>query len=156
MKGVAQLRPGGLPSRMRGASAVEFALLFPLMFAITYGGIVYSYMYLLQQSVNFAAQQGAQAAVAVVPGSDPSATKQLQVTNATSAAQSTLNWLPSGQRGLVTFPATAGRCNNPGGTFAFEVDFTPTSLFPMVKLPLVGTFPPVPATIYACAVAYTQ
>ena len=155
MKGIAQLRLGRL-SLMRGATAVEFALLFPLMFAITYGGIVYSYMYLLQQSVNFAAQQGAQAAVAVVPGSDPNVTQQQQVTKATAAAQSTLNWLPTNQRGLVSFPVGAGNCRNPVGTFGFEVDFAPASLFPMVKLPLVGSFPPVPTTIYACAVAYTS
>ncbi len=142
------------PARIRGASAVEFVLIFPVMFAIAYGGIVYCYIYMLQQSINFAAQQGAQAAVAVVPGSDSSATQQQRVTNATAAAQATLNWLPKGQTGRVTFPTTPGNCKNPTGTFGFEVDFAPAGLFPIATLPIIGSFPPMPTNMYACAVAY--
>lgn len=155
MKGTAQLGMSRRPARQRGASAVEFALLFPLMFAIAYGGIVYSYIYLLQQSINFAAQQGAQAALAVVPTSNAAATQQNRVTSATNAAQATLNWLPHAQTGKVSIPTSASNCNAPAGTFAFEVDFAPGGLFPMVTLPLIGSFPPVPVTMFGCAVAYT-
>lgn len=153
--GTTQLQTSGKPVRQRGATAVEFALLFPLMFAIAYGGIVYSYIYLLQQSINFAAQQGAQAAVAVVPSSNATTTAQSRLANATTAARNTLNWLPPTQAALVTIPSSPGNCKAAAGTFAFEVDFAPGTLFPMVTLPLVGTFPPVPVTLYACAVAYT-
>jgi len=151
MKGVAQLRLAHRPARLRGATAVEFILLFPLMFAIAYGGVVYSYIYMVQQAINFAAQQGAQAALAVVPTSNAATTQQNRLTSATNAATATLIWLPK----KVTMPPAAGNCAPPAGSFTFEVDFAPTGLFPLVTLPLVGTFPPVPATMYACAVAYT-
>jgi len=151
MKGVAQLRLAHRPARLRGATAVEFVLLFPLMFAIAYGGIVYSYIYMVQQAINFAAQQGAQAALAVVPTSNAGTTQQSRLTSATNAANATLTWLPK----KFTIPPTAANCSPLAGNFTFEVDFTPTGLFPMVTLPIVGTFPPVPAVMFACAVAYT-
>jgi Flp pilus assembly protein TadG len=150
------MRPTHRAARSRGASAVEFALLFPLMFAIFYGGIVYCYMYMLQQSINFAAQQGAQAAVAVVPATDASTTLAARETKATTTAQGILKWLPAAQYGKLTFPVNSPNCtaSAPSGTFPFEVDFAPTGIFPMTTLPLVGSFPPVPATMFACAVAY--
>lgn len=148
MKGFAQLRPIRF-ARQRGATAVEFVLLFPLMFAIVYGGIVYSYVYVVQQAINFAAQQGAQAALAVVPSTTATATQQARLNSATTVAKATMKWLPN----KVTIPTTPGNCATQASTFTFEVDFAPTGLFPMVTLPLVGTFPPVPATMYACAIA---
>ncbi|HWY23568.1 MAG TPA: TadE family protein [Nevskia sp.] len=151
MKGVAQLRLAHRPARLRGATAVEFVLLFPLMFAIAYGGIVYSFIYMAQQAINFAAQQGAQAALAVVPTSNAATTQQSRLTSATNAAQATLTWLPK----KFSIPAAAANCAPVAGNFTFEVDFAPTGLFPMVTLPIVGTFPPVPAVMFACAVAYT-
>jgi len=125
------------------------------MFAIAYGGIVYSYVYLLQQSINFAAQQGIQAAIAVIPSTNAGTTAQSRLSDATKAAKNTLSWLPNTQAALVNIPSTPTSCKVSSGTFTFEVDFTPTTLFPQVTLPLVGSFPPVPAILYACAVAYT-
>lgn len=151
MKGFAQMRPFRR-ARQHGASAVEFVLLFPIMFAIAYGSVVYAYIYILQQAINFAAQQGAQAAVGVVPVTSPTTTQQNRLTLATSVAQSTLNWVPTGR---LSYAAGAGGCTAPSGTFTFQVNFTPGGLFPMVTLPLMGSFPPVPAAMYACAVAYT-
>ncbi|HZR37156.1 MAG TPA: TadE family protein [Nevskia sp.] len=134
---------------------MEFMLLFPLMFAIAYGGVVYSYVYVLQQSINFAAQQGIQAAVSVIPSTDASGTAQNRLSSATTAANNTLKWLPASQFALVSIPTSPGNCKVTSGTFTFEVDFRPSTLFPTVTLPLAGTFPPVPVTLYACAVAYT-
>lgn len=151
MKGFAQKRPFRR-ARQHGASAVEFVLLFPVMFAIAYGSVVYAYIYMLQQSINFAAQQGAQAAISIVPGTDSTVTAASRLTYATTVAQGTLKWAPTSR---VSYAAPGGRCTTPAGTFTFEVDFTPGGLFPMVTLPLVGSFPPVPATMFACAVAYT-
>ena len=57
----------------RAVSAVEFALIFPLVFAIVYGGICYGYIYFLQQRINFIAQEAVRAAIAVAPGDDAGA-----------------------------------------------------------------------------------
>lgn len=53
--------------RERGASAVEFALVFPVLFLLVYAVIVYSYTYVLQQAITYTAQHLAEAAVAVNP-----------------------------------------------------------------------------------------
>lgn len=150
--------------RHSGASAVEFALIFPVMFAVAYAAIVYSYVYLLQQSVNFAAQQGAQAAVAVVPQSDIATTTAKRLSNASLAVTNTLSWLPVDQttRVSVSSPSDCGNGTTPvaGSSFVFRVNFDMGSgtgaLFPtFFNLPMIGTIPPLPATLVACAVAIT-
>jgi Flp pilus assembly protein TadG len=154
-------------SRQSGASAIEFALVFPLMLAIVYGGVVYSYVYVLQQSINFAAQQGVQAAISVVPTANAATDLTARTTLAHSVVMSSLSWLPGGQAGLVSTaaavvcpgaPAPAGT----GTTFSYTVNFalgggTAGSLFPsLVNLPMgLGSIPPLPTTLSACAVAFT-
>ena len=53
--------------RHGGAAAVEFAFIFPVLFMLTYGAVVYSYAYVLKQSLTFAAQEAAEAAVDIDP-----------------------------------------------------------------------------------------
>jgi Flp pilus assembly protein TadG len=52
----------GLP-RERGAVAVEFALLVPVLLALVFGTIAYSYMFSFRQTLSQAASEGARAAV---------------------------------------------------------------------------------------------
>ena len=154
-------------STQSGAAAIEFALIFPLMLAVVYGGMVYSYVYFLQQSINFAAQQGVQAAVSVPPTSDPAADLAKRTGLADGVRSSTLSWLPGDQASRVSSSApTTGGC--PGApapsanTFTYLVSFTLSggtggALFPtLVNLPMgLGSIPPLPATLTACAVAFT-
>ncbi len=74
LKGV----PDGLPLasrsalerwRQRGAYAVEFALVFPLLFILIYALLTFGLIMTAQQSLNFAAESGARAAL-VAPGAD--------------------------------------------------------------------------------------
>ena len=138
-----------------GAAAVEFALIFPILLFVAYAGIVYSYVYLLQQSVNFAAQQGAQAAVSTVATSSTSGTTASRQSQALQAVTNTLSWLPGTQKSLVSVPTSTPNCKVPAGTFAVEVDFPPGGLFPVFKLPIVGNIPVLPPLLIACAVAFT-
>jgi Flp pilus assembly protein TadG len=165
MKGIAFCRPGlhrgGWRLRQSGAAAIEFALVFPLLIALIYGGLVYSYVYVLQQAVNFAAQQGVQAALAVVPTSNTGNDSGNRMINADKVAKSTLNWLPSDQLTRVTTSAS-GSCTVPSGTtgFTYQVSFDLSGsggLFPaIVALPFgLGTIPPLPTSLVACAVAFT-
>lgn len=148
--------------RQDGAVAVEFILIFPVLFAIMYCTIVYGYTYMLQQSINFAAQQGAQAAVAVIPTGSSGTTSTAQNSAATTAVGAALSWLPASQQSMIKVPAASPDCLVPSGTqnvVAVEVQFAMssggTALFPQVSLPLVGTFPFLPNNLFACAVAYT-
>jgi Flp pilus assembly protein TadG len=47
----------------RGATAVEFALLFPLFFTVLYAIITFSLIFVVQQNLTLAAEEGARAAL---------------------------------------------------------------------------------------------
>jgi Flp pilus assembly protein TadG len=49
--------------RQRGVAAVEFALVFPLFFLIFYGILTFGMIFVIQQSLTFAATEGARAAL---------------------------------------------------------------------------------------------
>lgn len=53
---------GGLLRRDRGAAAVEFALLMPLLFMILFGIIQFGYLFFQKQQAAFAAREGARIA----------------------------------------------------------------------------------------------
>lgn len=147
-------------ARQAGAAAMEFALVFPLLLLLTYGVIVYSYVYVLQSSINYAAQEGARAAVGVDPAvADGTAQALTTVAN-------TLSWLPANQITLLnTTPATATQC--PGDPLCPEgatgvvvrVYFGPlNTLFPTISLGgLMGihSVPPLPTQLTAVAVVRT-
>ncbi|MGH8504955.1 MAG: TadE/TadG family type IV pilus assembly protein [Stenotrophobium sp.] len=147
-------------ARQTGAAAMEFALVFPLLLLLTYGVIVYSYVYVLQSSINYAAQEGARAAVGVDPTvADGTAQAGIAVTNS-------LSWLPTSQKSLLTTTTTA--CTGTGGDslcpsgatgVVVRVTFGPvSSLFPTISLGgLMGinAVPPLPAQLTAVAVVRT-
>lgn len=53
--------------RQRGATAIEFALLFSIFLALFYAIVTYALLFLLQASFAHAATEGARAAIAVDP-----------------------------------------------------------------------------------------
>ncbi|MDI3260526.1 MAG: TadE/TadG family type IV pilus assembly protein [Sinobacteraceae bacterium] len=139
----------GSPGRQHGAVAVEFAFVFPILLGLAYSVIVYSMVYVFQQAINFAAQQGAEAAVAVIPGvGDRNAA-------ATTAVNNTLTWLSgAGIKPTVSFTG----CSAPAGAYVVRVSLSRAQLNsflpPIANLPLLGTFPPLPPNgLAACAVA---
>lgn len=164
MKGIKRL-PVPFRSRQSGASAVEFAFVFPILLAVFYGGVVYTYVFVLQQALTFSAQKGAEAALAVVPNTDATTTSAARLAQANSASHSALSWLPGDQYSRVsTGIPQSGTCGGavapPAGSFVYQVSFNLAGgvgvapLFPtLVALPLVGTIPPLPTTLVACAVA---
>lgn len=142
----------------RGASAVEFAFVFPILFLLVYGVIVYSYVYVIQQSITYGAQQSAEAAVAVnpIPGETLNARVEQRVR---AVAVQSLNWLPSNQRVRVVgangekvqvaFETIDSDQNVVRVTLIFDL----SGLFPAVELPLVGNIPPLPGSLRAQAIA---
>src|ERR1700744_2575537 len=57
--------------RQRGSTAVEFAMIFPLFFVVMYGIITYSMIFVAQQSLTLAAEEGARAALTYQKGDTP-------------------------------------------------------------------------------------
>jgi Flp pilus assembly protein TadG len=49
--------------RERGTAAVEFAMIFPLFFVILYGIVTFSLIFVAQQNLTLAAEEGARAAL---------------------------------------------------------------------------------------------
>lgn len=152
-----------------GAVAVEFAFVFPLLFLLMYGIVVYSYVFVLNSALHFAAQEAAESVVRVAPEAADSVKQQ----RAQATARATLDWLPAGQRSRVVgengekvdvgfcpdfagdvcpaCPAGATDCGAVVVTLVFGLLNPP--LFPSLTLPFVGTVPPLPDQLRAQAVA---
>ncbi len=161
--------------RQTGAALVEFAFVFPILFLLVYGVIVYAYVYVIQQSITFAAQEGAAAAVSVDPAvANPLAVQQEVVRSTVSSA---LSWLPASQRARVLgasgeqvqvllCPQGSGGCPIDSDALRVTLNFRVRStsggatnsscatgaLFPVLDLFLVGCVPPLPETLSATAV----
>lgn len=148
-----------------GSAAVEFAFVFPILLALVYATVVYGYLFVVRESIEFAAHKGLEAAVAV----DPSATNATaeQGNQAKIAVNCSLNWLTGQACGTAT--STAGRVETtyvPGSgglgcplgygcvTVTYYVQQNGDWVFPkLIGLPMVGTIPPLPTTMTATAVA---
>lgn len=140
-----------LPRRITGASAVEFVLVFPILFAIIYGTIAYGYVYFLQQRINFIAQEAVRAAISVAPVTGSAA--YCAAAQAQAAQAITLNYTSAGG----TLPAAITPsyiCNVATSTLTVTINYsltTPT-LFPTLTLPFnIGTIPPLPGALIATA-----
>lgn len=163
-----------IPKGQSGAAAVEFALVFPILFMLIYGMIVYAYLFVLQQSLVFAAQEAAEAVVQVDPREG---TDEQRVQVAQQMAAHVLSWLPSSQRSRVlgdnngssvlvtmcpTLPppcgpgAVANPCppNTSAAVVCLRFDVAnPRYLFPVISFVGIGAVPPMPAVLTAMAVA---
>lgn len=143
--------------RERGASAVEFALVFPVLFLLVYAVIVYSYTYVLQQAITYTAQHLAEAAVAVNPTPSSDYTARIQTRIQQLAAQQ-LQWLP--QRNLVVGEngeKVVPQFQTVGGSDVIVIRLTlplkNPDLFPAFSLPGGVSMPPLPAQLVAQATA---
>jgi len=144
------------PRLQRGAAAVEFAFVFPVLFLLIYGVIVYSYIFMLQESINYAAQQAAEAAVAVKP--DAAGYDALATAQARAMAGRVLQWLPQSQQLRVLGEAgdkVEVTFSNAGDSDVVQVRmrFSLPGLFPVLNLPIVGEVPRLPLQLIAQAVA---
>lgn len=84
------------PFRQRGAAAIEFALIFPVFFAIFYAIVSYGLILAAQQSLTLAAEEGARAALKYQPATSQGGALGARATAACQTAQSIINWLPNG------------------------------------------------------------
>jgi Flp pilus assembly protein TadG len=159
--------------RQRGAAAVEFGLVFPILFVITYGAIVYSYVYVLRQSLTFAAQEAAQAAVAIEPGTANYETRVRQT--AVNSALAAIAWMPPDVRSAIAVDAgDVTLCDGPGPGACASLAADESAVVVRLELPLasdgegrrdvsplfatftmpgLGRFPPLPNMMVGQAVA---
>ncbi|WP_161554119.1 TadE family protein [Stenotrophobium rhamnosiphilum] len=142
--------------KQAGAAVVEFAFVFPILLFLIYGLVVYAYIFVLQESITFVAQQAAASAVSVSPNQTASAQRTQMTTLAQNTVTQSLSWLGAGQLArvstTVTFCSlTAGTtCPTDGSdavvvTVRFSMN-TPTSLFPVLSFGS-GQVPPTPTQL---------
>ncbi|PWE41299.1 TadE/TadG family type IV pilus assembly protein [Pseudomonas prosekii] len=139
----------GLPSKQKGAVAIEFAVVFVIFFAVFYGLLSYSLPFVLMQSFNHATAEAVRRSVAVDPNTPGYAT--VVQNTATSTLQQQLSWMPSALD-LVIGADTSAVYNTGNGTLTVSVNY-PTSklnrVIPFLVLPGVGSVPNLPANLSA-------
>lgn len=149
----------GRARRVRGAAGIEFALAFPLLFGIFYAIVGYGLTMMLAQSMHFAAEEGARAAVALdwtVPCPPPTdsaciATNVNSVVNARVAE--VLAWLPAAMEATVlgSVDVSVNAANELTVVVAHPAYHT-AGFIPVINLPLLGPVPAVPPILTATAV----
>lgn len=157
----------GLGSRGRhrqmGAAVIEFAFVFPILLFMIYGLVVYAYIFVLQESITFVAQQAAASAVSVSPNQTAANARTQMTTLATNTVNQSLAWLGASQLAARVTPNTTvtfcsqtvvATCPTDGGdavvvTVKFNVS-TPTPLFPVLSFGS-GQIPPMPTQLFSTA-----
>lgn len=92
---------GRAPGRERGAAAVEFALVVPLLITLLFGIISFGFMLSFRQSISQAAAEGARAAVVAPAGAD-------RETIATDAIEDAMGVACGSAYLTCSFPPVAG------------------------------------------------
>lgn len=142
---------GFLHKRERGAVAVEFAFVFPILLLLVYGVITYSFLFLLTTAVHYAAQVGAEAAVAVAPSADEDEYVADIDTRVRAVVYQNLSWLSPSQLERLTIDPSFPDDDGIADTVLVRLQFNMVGLFPVVDLPLVGAVPRFPDIVVATA-----
>ncbi|MES2490376.1 MAG: TadE family protein [Pseudomonadota bacterium] len=146
--------------KQAGAAMIEFAFVFPILLFLIYGLVVYAYIFVLQESITFVAQQAASSAVSVSPNQTIAAQRTQMTTLAQNTVTQSLSWLGAGQLARVSTTVTfcsltaGGTCPTDGSdavviTVTFSMN-TPTTLFPVLSFGNVQ-IPPMPAQLFTRA-----
>ena len=158
----------------KGQAAVEFALIFPLLFFLLYSVVVYAYVFVLQESITFTAQLAASSAISVSPQLSAAVAQTAMIARTRATAVQSLSWLPASQQTHVLgdatgsnvqvsfcpMGATVGNVICPTDTDAIIVTLifdlnSPSPLFPVISfggLMGINSVPPLPAQLTSKAV----
>lgn len=136
-----------------GVAAIEFALIFPVLFLMLYGLITYSMIFAVQHSLNLAAAEGARASIRYQSQKDD---PQMRITSACQAIEHNLSWI----KGLgvgVSCPSQNGAAlavqmqNSKKQNGLHELDIF--LKFHYAKNPILPVIFPVPENLTAHAVS---
>lgn len=132
---------------------IEFALVFPVVFFLIYSLLGYGLLFMLEQNITLAAEEGARAAIAIDPepfGADTTAYTTAVTNRARSVAKDRLNWLPEYQRTLVSdnITVTVGAGNVATVRVSYP-NYESNPIIPAIRLPGFGSVPPYPGDIFA-------
>ena len=145
-------------SRHRGAAGIEFALIFPLLFALFYAVVGYGLTMTLVESMTSAASEGGRAALAVdwqsacPPPTNSACVQTLVQTTVRQEVGDRLQWLPAAMRTQVLGinNSNVQVTVEPGNVLSVVVrhnDFRNNGFVPVITLPVLGDIPRVPAVL---------
>ena len=138
-----------LPLQQKGATAIEFALVFVIFFAVLYGVISYSLPLLLVQSFNHSTAEAVRRSVAVDPTLLTDAAYKTAVEKvATDVLDDKLSWVPTDLKGSLQKTAAY---NTQTKQLTVTVTLPSTalsSIMPVLKLPGI-TVPDLPDNLTA-------
>lgn len=149
----------GLARDESGASAIEFALIFPIFFFVLYGSVSYGLLFALNQSLISAVDNGTRAAIAVDPR--VSEFETIATDTARAAVAESISWLSPSVRAAVlgasnesvsvSIASEAGL----GTTIEIVVEYpnyASNPLIPALDFPVLGSIPPLPDALRARAI----
>jgi Flp pilus assembly protein TadG len=116
-----------------GSAAVEFALVFPLLFSVLYGIVTYSVLFVAQQNLTLAAEEGARAVLNYQNAASVADALAARSANACSVASQATQWL--GARALCATQAQS--CSYNSAMQCVQVTMT----YDYAGHPLVPTLP---------------
>lgn len=96
--------------REAGASALELALLLPVLLMVLYGMVLFSVMFAVKNTVAFAAAEGARAALEFQLAPDADAALELRRARAEQECENSGAWLSNIHSAAYACTATANAC----------------------------------------------
>ncbi|WP_022960047.1 TadE/TadG family type IV pilus assembly protein [Spongiibacter tropicus] len=133
--------------QMRGVVAIEFALIFPVFFAIIYGIICYGTAFLMMQSFTYAAEDALRAALAAECAASTCTEAELKPV-VTAQVQQSLDWLAASVISEAISADDFFACN---AEMLCKVRLGAAPLLNGITLPLVGEIPDLPERLVGIA-----
>lgn len=133
--------------KQRGVVAIEFALIFPVLFAIVYATISYGMAFLILQSFTYAAEDALRAALATDCNAAICTVAELKPVVSAQVLQS-LDWLSTS---LVNEAVAANDFFTCNADMLCKVRLSATPILPGITLPLVGEVPDLPERLVGIA-----
>ena len=147
MLNIASHRNISAPRQQRGVVAIEFALIFPVLFAIVYAIVSYGMAFFLIQSFNYAAEDALRAALATDCAAAICTPEELQPV-VTAQVQQSLDWLSAS---IVNQATSADDFFSCTAEMLCKVRLGAEPVLKGISLPLVGDIPSLPDRLEATA-----
>ena len=146
--------------RERGASAIEFAIVFPLFFGLIYIMVSYGLLFSLQHSITEAAKESARSAVACDPTLSTAEHETCVTNRVRSTAAAALDWLPADLRNRILGASNAnvevtfdtGAVGKTVEVLVQLPDYAANPILPTLSVWPLGEIPPLPTRLAGRAV----
>ena len=133
--------------KQRGVVAIEFALIFPVLFAVVYAIMSYGMAFFILQSFTYAAEDALRAALATECNASTCTVAELKPVVTTQVLNS-LDWLSVS---IVNEAVAANDFFTCDADMLCKVRLSATPVLPGITLPLVGEIPDLPDRLVGIA-----